>query len=387
MSTNPYHIAELISKYLSGTITAQEEKLLEHWIAESEENSAMFEALKSDEQSQADMEFFARLDIEGAWGKITNHPTNESIFLKIVSHWKSIAVAVVAFTLAWVWWPYLGAHADRVAAIVPHAQGDDVMPGGQKAVLVLSDGSTVDLTAGPDAVKEQDGTTITSAGGELTYANQHKGKANGELLYNVLEVPKAGMYNLTLSDGTRVWVNAMSQLRFPTRFGKKNRKVFLKGEAYFEVASEASRPFVVEVDGVEVEVLGTHFNINSYQDVTTTVVEGSVRVKHDDASAVLKPGLQARITERISVYNADMRKVIAWKNGDFYFRSDRIVDIMEQLARWYDLSIVYEGNVPYNRGYNGSISRNVKLSDVLEILGFVTKATFTVEEREVTVQF
>src|SRR5690606_14900005 len=123
---------------------------------------------------------------------------------------------------------------------------------------------------GASLVEELDGTTITSAAGELTYANEQKRneRTDGELLYNVLEVPKAGMYNLTLSDGTKVWVNAMSELKFPTQFGDMERKVFLAGEAYFEVAHDAQRPFKVEVNGTVVEVLGTHFNVNSYNALT-----------------------------------------------------------------------------------------------------------------------
>lgn len=389
MSTNPYHIAGLISKSLRGTATAQEEEALNRWIAESAENRAMFYALKSDTQSENDMTFFAKLDMERAWKRITRRPAKK-IGIVAVCWYVGIAAAIILFTVfASPWLAETGVTTDPGSVATANVTGNEIMPGGQRAVLVLSDGRTVDLTKSTNAVKEQDGTIITSAAGELTYTNEQLSgeRATDELLYNVLEVPKAGMYNLTLSDGTKVWVNAMSELRFPTRFGETDRKVFLNGEAYFEVTRDTRRPFKVEVNGTVVEVLGTHFNINSYKTVTTTVMEGAVNVIHADRSELLKPGQQARVAADILVETADIKKVMAWKNGDFYFKSDGIVDIMDQLARWYDLSVVYTGDVPYHKGYNGNISRDVNLSEVLDILGFATRATFKIEGRSVVVQF
>ena len=391
MSTNPYHIADLISKYLSGTLTVQEEEVLEQWVAANGENRAAFEAIQSDTQARIDMGFFARLDMEQAWEKISRRPVKEAGTGRALRPLGIAAAAVIflaAVGVGW-WWYGTTPKTDTPEVATANVTGNDVMPGSQQAVLKLSDGRTIDLAAGANAVKERDGTTITTTAGELTYVNRQQPDetASTELLYNELRVPKAGMYNLTLSDGTSVWLNAMSELRFPTRFGNTERKVFLEGEAYFEVAPDASRPFKVEANGTVVEVLGTHFNINSYNAVTTTVVEGSVKVIHAEKSELLKPGQQARVTGGIVVEPADMRKAIAWKNGDFYFRSDGIVDIMEQLARWYDLSIVFAGDIPYHKGYNGNISRDVNLSEVLVILGFATRATFKIEERKVTVQF
>lgn len=390
MTANPYHIAALISNYLRGTITAEEAQALECWIAATSENKAMFETLCGEAQSEADIAFFARLDVERAWRKTRKPAAGNPVLPNWIRYAGMVSAAAMFFVLVWVWWPRIADNAADAAVIrTAQVQGNDVMPGGQRAVLVLSDGRVVDLEAGTRSVKEQDGTMITSTGGELTYVGpqKHSENVNHKLLYNVLEVPKAGTYSLTLPDGTKVWVNAMSELKFPTRFGETERKVSLAGEAYFEVAHDAQRPFKVEVNGTVVEVLGTHFNINSYDATTTTVLEGSVKVVHNENTAVLERGHQARITDGIVVEPADLKKAVAWKNGDFYFQSDGIVDIMDQLARWYDLTVVYTGNVPYQKGYNGSIGRNAKLSEVLDILSFATRSTFKIEERKVTVIF
>ena len=387
MNLDPYHIADLVTRYLQGTLTAHEVEALERWIDARAENRALFEALRDEAAMEGDMAFFDRLDMDAAWEQVAERRRKRAGR----KAWWRVGIAAAAacvLVLAGMLWLGRDGERRRVAqAVRPVAvTGNDVEPGGQRALLRLSDGRTVDLASLQGPMQEQDGTTISGTKGELNYIDA-PGVATEELLYNVLEVPKAGMYNLTLSDGTKVWMNAMSELRFPTRFGENDRKVFLKGEAYFEVAPDATRPFRVAVNGTVVEVLGTHFNVNSYKAVTTTVLEGAVKVMHATQAELLKPGQQARVDTGIVVEPADLVKVAAWKNGDFYFKSDGIVDIMEQLARWYDLSVVYAGDVPYDKAFNGSIKRDVNLSEVLDILAFATRATFNINDREVTVQF
>src|SRR5690606_9921653 len=157
---------------------------------------------------------------------------------------------------------------------------------------------------------------IVGSEGALTYATSDN--RDEHLIYNTLVIPKAGTYQLTLSDGSKIWLNAMSELRFPVHFGDKERVVQLKGEAYFEIAHDASRPFKVEVDGTQVEVLGTHFNINSYTQVTATLLQGAISISNPSGAERLIPGQEARVGERITLHNANIEKTIAWKNGDFY---------------------------------------------------------------------
>lgn len=390
VSTDPFHITQLISKHLCGTITKAEEEILNQWLEERVENRETFEEMKSEQQSQQDLDFFEQLDVDAAWEKVsTDTKAGDNAFTgQKVARYAIYAAAVALLVfVSWMGWSRFNTQINDPAIANVQRAGNDVMPGSQKAVLLLSDGSRVDLAKDSGSLKELDGTTIAQHDGEIVYLNKDENKANPATIYNTLVVPKAGMYNLTLSDGTKVWVNAMSQLKFPVQFGAKDRRVSLEGEAYFEVAHDPDKPFIVETNGTQVKVLGTHFNINSYKSVTATLVEGAVEVIHDRESVLLRPGQQAAVTSEIVVHEADIEKAIAWKNGEFYFKSDDIAEIMGQLSRWYDVAVKYDEDIPEGLSYYGNISRSAKLSEALAILSFITDATFKIDGREVTVQF
>jgi len=383
MKLNQYQVAVLISKYLRNDISEEDRMVLEQWLDEKEENRLLLESFRNGtHEVQHDMDFIRSLDAETAWESFEERVQQRrwKRMMRYVGY--AAAIVVVAGLAIWKFLPGSSDADDAQTANVFH---NDVAPGSNKAQLTLSDGSTVDLETYINGLQEQDGTAITGSDGQLTYSTPDD--AANELIYNTLVIPKAGTYQLTLSDGTKVWLNAMSELRFPVQFGGKERRVYLKGEAYFEVAHDAGRPFRVAVNDTEVEVLGTHFNINSYAQVTTTLVEGSVKIYKEEEEQLLTPGQEAKVGEHISVYKANMDKVIAWKNGDFYFKSDNMVEIMEQLSRWYDIDVNYRGDIPLNAGYNGSISRNVNLSEVLEMLTFASGALFSIDQKQVSVTF
>ena len=384
MELNQYQIAELLSKYLRNNISEDELVVLEKWLAEKVENRELLESFRNGRHRvQNDMNFIAGLDTEEAWQSFQERVQPRRRWKQLLRYVGYAAVITLVAGLVFLQYRSFSTHQSAVQTV--NVFHNDVAPGSNKAQLTLSDGKKVDLETYLSNLHEQDGTTITGEDGQLAYSNPDD--AVTELIYNTLVIPKAGTYQLTLSDGTKVWLNAMSELRFPVQFGKGERKVFLKGEAYFEVAHDASKPFRVVVDDTEVEVLGTHFNINSYAEVTTTLVEGSVKIHREDEEQLLVPGQEAKVGEHIAVYEANMDKVIAWKNGDFYFRSDNMAEIMEQLSRWYDIEVNYDGEIPLQAGYNGSISRNVNLSEVLEMLTFASGAVFSIDRKQVSVTF
>ena len=265
----------------------------------------------------------------------------------------------------------------------------DIAPGGNAAILTLSDGSTVILD------KVQNGTVSTQGNtkilklnnGMLSYTTLNN--KTSEMLYNTISTPRGGQYELILSDGSKVWLNAASSLRFPANFIGKERKVELLGEAYFEVAKNAAMPFKVNVGGMKVEVLGTHFNINSYDDessVRTTLLEGSIKINKNNNTSLLKPGQQAQIDKigKIKIINdADIEEAVAWKEGKFQFDRDDIHAVMRQISRWYDVDIEYEGNIASHFG--GTISRNVDLSQVLNMLHLTGEVKFEVKDKKVMV--
>ncbi|WP_343303438.1 FecR domain-containing protein [Chitinophaga niabensis] len=269
---------------------------------------------------------------------------------------------------------------------------NDVLPGGNKAMLTLGDGSTISLEdAQQGSLAQQGGSqVIKSADGELAY--NKNGLQGEEIQYNTLTTPLGGQYRITLPDGTSVWLNAGSSLRYPTAFSGKERKVELKGEGYFDVAKNAAMPFYVTLNnGVEVKVLGTQFNVNAYSDeknIATTLVEGAVLIKNNEIANVLQPGQQSLAGQNNNslklVKNADIAAVTAWKEGVFKFNDADIETVMKQLSRWYDIEIVYEGS-PVKEYFNGTIPRNVPVSKVLELLELTGLVHFKIEGKRIIV--
>jgi ferric-dicitrate binding protein FerR (iron transport regulator) len=263
----------------------------------------------------------------------------------------------------------------------------DLLPGGNKAILTLSDGSVILLDTMGKSITRQGTTRILNKGGELVYQN---GTApSGETLYNTVSIPRGGQYRLLLPDGSKVWLNAASSLRFPASFSGTERRVFLSGEAYFEVAKNTAMPFKVSVNDLEVQVTGTHFNINSYadeQNITTTLLEGSVKVSRNGQIRTLCPSQEVHLTRNGQLtqpVTVDVYAAVAWKEGYFYFKHSGLKEIMRQLARWYDVDIIYQGNIP--AGYfSGEMPKDAKASQVLEILK-ESGVRFTIEDKKIIV--
>lgn len=247
----------------------------------------------------------------------------------------------------------------------------DVLPGGSRATLTLADGRKIDLIKAQKGVlANQVGSVVSkNSSGQISYKTTDKN--NSAVNYNLIETPKGGEYQVVLPDGTKVWLNAASSLKYPTSFTSfKERSVQLTGEAYFEVAHNKSQPFRVKSENQTVEVLGTHFNIMAYTEegaVTTTLLEGSVKVNKENISKIIKPGEESLVRNDIIVREADLDAAVAWKNGRTYFKDVDIPTMMRSLSRWYDIQVVYQGVISKEL-FSGGISRKSNLSALLKIL-------------------
>jgi transmembrane sensor len=266
----------------------------------------------------------------------------------------------------------------------------DVAPGGNKAILTLANGTKVSLTdARPGKIASQFGVSIhKTMNGDLVY--MHPGQVS-QLAFNSIETPKGGQYQLTLPDGTKVWLNAASSLRYPLAFPGNERKVELTGEAYFEVAKNKAKPFKVFTDRQIVEVLGTHFDINAYTDeaaTRTSLLEGSVKVSSLKSGDEIKirPGQQSIVSSNISVKNIDVDEAIAWKNGYFMFDEESLESILRKVSRWYDVDILYQ-NIDSNKKlyFSGTLSRYSNVSKVLRRLELTESVHFKIEGRKIIV--
>ena len=249
---------------------------------------------------------------------------------------------------------------------------DSIMPGSNKALLTLSDGSAIELdsTRIGTLVKQGNAKVINSGAATLAYK---AGNENNEaVVYNTLSTFRGGQYHLVLSDGTGVWLNASSSINYPTIFRGSERKVTVTGEVYFEVSKNKAVPFNITVQDLQVQVLGTHFNIMAYHDensVNTTLLEGSVKISNGTLTRTLAPGQESRAykTGSIKVVEADDEEVMAWKNGWFQFNAYDIEKVMRQVSRWYDVEIAYEGTISKGH-FSGMISRQNNILQVLKIL-------------------
>lgn len=287
----------------------------------------------------------------------------------------SSAAAVLIFIIGGITFFYNNRKPLKSEALAK-VEKHDILPGTDKAVLTLADGSRVILDGGAAAnIQDQNGIKISkTADGKLIYTIENNSPSlKKNITYNTIHTPRGGQYQVVLPDGTKVWLNAASTLKYPEVFVGNTRSVQLIGEAYFEVAKNKKLPFHVISQNQDVEVLGTHFNINGYMDdenTKTTLLEGSVKVSNQKSVGILKPGEQSVISSENSIISVikdvDMNDETAWKNGLFQFNDTDLKNILKQLERWYDIKIDYK-SIPKKR-YNGMVPRRVKLSEVLKML-------------------
>ncbi len=317
-----------------------------------------------------------------------------------VKNWKRLSVAAsIMFIAGLAVLLYFKNHNSGrdidVATIKEPVLNNDVAPGHDNAVLTLADGSTIVLDSAANGELAREGNMkVLKKDGQILYAGNDE--AVDKIVYNTMSTARGNQYHLQLADGSKVWLNAVSSIRFPTAFTGNERRVEITGEAYFEVAHNPQKPFTVKVlsasgtDGGEVQVLGTHFNINAYDDeaaVKTTLAEGKVKVTKSGSIVILQPLQQAILNkenQQLKTQQANMEKELAWRTGMFEFQDDALPAIMRQLSRWYDVDVSFSGTIS-QKLYNGSIRRQATLSQVFQILK-LAGVSYTLEVKKVTVR-
>lgn len=372
---------KLYLKYDSGECTRQEQKLLETYkdgfLQQDKEWDATHlgdpETIKDAIQSQL------KISIENQFKR-----------QKISRNWYSAAAVILVLIASGLYFNKKTVEPVAVNSISPRFK-NDVMPGNNKAVLILGDGSQIDLDNAKDGLlASESNIDIEKVGlGQLKYKTGNQPVQ--AVKYNTLRTPMGGQYSLVLPDGSKVWLNSGSSLRFPTAFSGSDRIVELEGEAYFEITPNKQKTFRVRTNNsMEVKVLGTHFNVMAYENeksISTTLIEGSVQVQTSSGKVRIDPGQAALLNKgngNVNISSADTEQAIAWKNGYFIFSNENIESIMRKVSRWYDVDIIYQGNLN-NKDFVGTISRNKNISELLKMLELTGAVHFTIEGRRITV--
>jgi ferric-dicitrate binding protein FerR (iron transport regulator) len=377
---------QLIDKYLNGQATADEVQLLMELFDNAQADNQWDEQTLGVKQDLED-KMLQRLQLA-----VQQSSKNESKTFPLF-RFRTMAAAAIGLLVisTGVYYSMRRTAQDAAVANNKTVVGHDANPGKNQAVLTLDNGEKVVLgSARIGTLAKKDNISIKKTkDGQLVYQVE-EGKAsvaNGPVAYNTISTPRGGQYQVILPDGSRVWLNAASSLKFPTAFTGNQRDVELTGEAYFEVAKNPSKPFTVNVNALNVKVLGTHFNINAYADednIKTTLLEGLVQLTSGNSHNLLKPDEQGIVKgNNIRVVEVDAERAVAWKNGFFDFNRASIRDIMKQLSRWYNIEVAYNGKISDDE-FVGRIERNVKLSQVLHVLE-LSHVHFKIEDKKITV--
>lgn len=389
---NNQRLQHLLDLYLSQQLSISEEQELFQLIDKSVYDEEIKEYLGSKWNELSRSASMNNEQSDRILNSILSHQQSETIPIRSSSFTiRRLAVAAAVVSLIFLSVFYIG----RKTSVSNPVQSNektvaalkDLPPGQNGAILKLADGSALVLDSMQDGVIAANGNTLAlKQGAQLNYADRKNNHA-GEL--NTVETPRGRQFKLTLEDGTQVWLNASSSIRFPVAFTGTERKVEITGEVYFEVAKNKAKPFIVQTGSTKIEVLGTHFNINAYDDevaVKTTLVEGSVRISKGNNNGILKPGQQAQAsgTNTLQIRNnADIDEVLSWKNGRFVFTDADLETIMRQVSKWYDVEVQYSGNIP-QRTFTADISRNTNLSEFLKVLE-LNKIHFLLQGRKLIV--
>lgn len=380
-------ISELIAREINGQLNQQEKLSLEKWINSSERNQKLYLKITDSDNLATRNSLYESVDIDRAWNSVLNDLVSQRrnrIMSQLIRYAAAILIPLLLGITSYL---YLN---DKL--LKNSITATEIVPGSSTAILVMADGKNVNLVkSAKQNLVENDGTIIKNANSELSYAGQHSLNSKKTLL-NTLVVPQGGEYTLILSDGTRVFVNSKSKLVFPVSFKGNKREIALEGEAYFEVTKDKSKPFIVTINGLQVEVLGTSFNIKAYPDDIqsfTTLVEGKVKINAEFRSShnsFLEPNQQAvydPLKKEIAIQTVDAKKVVQWISGKYFFTNQPLDEIIKTLSRWYDFTYKFEDESLRNVRFEGGLNKYEKIDPILDIINKTGKVKVSVKGKEV----
>lgn len=388
MDGQAYRIAYLIAGYIRNTLTDKEHQELDDWINSSDHNMKLFEDLTDEQNIQSNLAWMDKVQSERSFEALRESGAFQKSSKKIKMNPLWIAAASIALLMMiFLVYRYMSANRRDNSGVVT-VEASSPQPGGNKATLALANGTVIDLTSVKNGlILDKQGSHVNKpADGELVY------EGNGSLetpTIHTLSTPVGGQYQVTLADGTKVWLNAATTLKYPSQFTSSERKVELSGEAYFEVSKNEKQPFYVFLsDSSGVKVLGTHFNVMSYDNENekhVTLLEGSVLVTTKTHTTKLEPGSQAHIMNNFITENkdVDIEEVVGWKNGLFVFHDASMETIMRQIERWYDAKVVFRGQI--KQQFNATILRSEPLSKLLHLLELNGYVHFKIENKTIYV--
>ena len=377
-------IAQLIAEELTGTIDEKDRVVLARWLDEDErhreEYADILESLKTGNEAWKDQERGRQL-MESRWGAVKSHTVQKTG--RWIT-WSKYAAVIVLFVSIGIF-----GLVNEEKQEVENGTVAQIEHGSMKAQLVLANGKKVDLRPETSLqLEEVGGTRILTSDNRIKYSGKDSlAGQSAEVKYNTLIVPRGGEFSLELADGTRVWLNAESRLRYPVAFTGKERKVEMEGEVYFEVAKNKEKPFIVTVNGVDIRVLGTSFNVSAYQEeVVTTLVEGKVQLKKGNEQVILSPNQQAIWSDdEFRVKQVDARNYVLWKEGIFYFEDVDLETILDDMARWYNVNVFYMNPVLKEMKFSVEIRRYGDINEILRRIEQTKRVKFEIKDRTINV--
>lgn len=374
-----YRTAYLIAGFIKRTLSQEEKEELDDWIVAKEDNMRLFGELTEEKNIAASLAAFEKMNVEEDL-KATKKHLQFTPPRKFIRSWQYAIAASVIVAVSIYITQFSGKKNNEIIAV----QTTDINPGSNTATLTLENGQIIQLDPEANDTSFNGQVRIMQQAGEILYEN--KGYAEN-IVYHTLTVPRKGQYRLTLPDGTKVWLNAESSIKYPVAFSSTERKVFVTGETFFEVAPDKTKPFRVTGGEMTVEALGTKFNINVYPNepfMATTLAEGSVLVSKGLHENILQPGQQAQIKDgNFLIASMDAAAVTAWRNNEFKFHNTPMEVIMRQVERWYDAEVIYKDKIDVH--LNATIDRNVPVSRLLQILEATGHVHFEIEGKKITV--
>ena len=383
-----YKISRLLAKKLMGVILPEDEEKLNAWLEEDARNKDLYRRILEVENFSTRDMYAKRLDVEHTWDALKEQLAGQRKRRSLFSSWQiGVAASVILLVGIGLYWGFNKKPKVKQVEVAAHVE-----MGGAKAILVTSRGDEIVLQDSSVQLITLGGGMVAKNDGVQVSYKENEGAGKEDVLeYNTIRVPRGGEYKLFLSDNTEVFLNSDSEIRFPVKFGKGKRDVFLRGEAFFVVTKDASRPFVVNAnDKMSVEVLGTQFNLQAYPDdafVETTLNEGAVRVFNGKQGVRLRPDEQAVYDEgKFTVRKVDASSYSAWKEGRFMLLNHSLENIMTRLARWYNIDIFWENPEVKEYHFSGELARYEDFTEILRMLELATRVHFEVKDRTVFVR-